>query len=186
MLTVLLNLGVLIIMAGKVSTRKVTERRVTARPAGTTAPISVDAIIRGSNHCNHSSNTNNKNNDKNNDKRCPDAVREDLADHMAQVLTGKKKLAPTPEHLDLEAKIKKAWAEGWRGHESKAVKARDELFGEPLLKVEIGGYGAEEKDADGNVVKGADGKVKRKYYGPGRVLVDRLDELAAAEGYTVS
>lgn len=139
-------------MAGKVSTRTVAERRVVAHPAGTTAPIKETAAP------NH---------------KGADATRNDLADHMAQVLTGKKKLAPTPEHLDLEAKIKKAWAEGWRGFEKRDVKERDELFERPILRVEIGGYGAGKKG-------------ERRYYGPGRVLIDRLDELAAVEGYAVS
>lgn len=146
-------------MAGKVSTRKVTERRVTARPAGTSAPAK------------------NKNSANSTPAPAPNSSSappvSDLADHMAQVLTGKKKLAPTPEHLDLEAKIKKAWAEGWRGFEKRDVKERDELFERPILKVEIGGYGVGKKG-------------ERKYYGPGRVLIDRLDELAAVEGFTVS
>jgi len=85
----------------------------------------------------------------------------DLADHMAQVLTGKKKLAPTPEFLDSEAKIKKAWAEGWRGVEKREFREREDLFLRSVLKVAICG---DRHDS---------------------VLVDRLDELAAAEGYTV-
>jgi hypothetical protein len=163
-------------MASKVSTRRVTERRTTARPAGTTAPTKkadtqkTDSVNSNSTPASISA------------PASPASPTAELADHMAQVLTGKKKLAPTPEHLDLEAKIKKAWAEGYRGVEKREFRERDELFGRPVLKVEIGGYGVgvKEIDKDGKCV------IKRRYYGPGRVLVDRLDELAAAEGYTVS
>lgn len=138
-----------------------------ARPAGTTTGSASRANKKGA--------------------KCPDTVKESLADHIAQVLTGKKKLTPTPEHLDLEAKIKKAWAEGYRGFEKKEFKERDALFQRPLLKVEIGGYGPVTGggDEDGKD-EGGKGEIKRKYYGPGRVLIDRLSDLAAAEGYTVS
>jgi len=140
-------------MAGKVSTRTVADRRVVAHPAGTTAPTQKAGLV--------------------NSNSTPSTPVTDLADHLAQVLTGKKKLAPTPEFLDSEAKLKKAWAEGYRGFEKKEFRAWNELFGRPVLKVEIGGYGVSKKG-------------ERSYYGPGRVVVDRLDELAAVEGYTVS
>lgn len=136
-------------MAGKVSTRTVADRRVVAHPAGTTAPTQKA--------------------DSANSNSTPSP----LADHLAQVLTGKKKLAPTPEFLDLEAKVKKAWAEGWRGFEKKEFRERDELFGEPLLKVVVKGH-----------VMGHGQNART--VSAGEILIDRLDEMAGLEGVTVS
>lgn len=150
-------------MGGRSAHRMPTQQRVVAHPSGTTTNTDANTKeVTG----------------KSRVKTSPDEVRSELADQMAAVLTGKKKLAPTPEALDKEAKVRRAWKEGYRGFEPREIKSQEERFAGPLLIVKIGGFGVGVEDGKGGI--------KRRYYGPGEVLIDRLDELCGYEGVTIT
>jgi hypothetical protein len=99
-------------------------------------------------------------------KKSTDESRRELADYMAQVITGQKAIttiAPPqsePEELNYQAKTERAWRELPRGYEKRAVLGRDELLRRPVIWVKIGVW-------------------KKR---PGEVLVDRLREIWAREG----